>query len=66
MARYAFNVFTGTFDLVSGTSSDADILTHEYNSAGYRLSSYNSGSSSHLEDLGPLVVVDNSGDVVKV
>jgi hypothetical protein len=39
------------------------ILTHTRNAAGYGLKTYNVGSGQQI-DLGPLVVVDNKGDVV--
>lgn len=65
MPTFKFNPFTGNLDLTDTTTfSKLNPVTHSFNSAGFALSSFSSGNSTHLADLAPLVVVDNNGDVI--
>lgn len=62
------NPITGQLDLVGGGSAtdfDSDsILTHEYNSAGSLLKTFDSNSGTQIL-AGPSVVIDSDGNVVR-
>ena len=62
--KYEFNPLTGELDLISEFNTDR-ILTHEKNSAGYLLMTYNPASGTHIP-MEPLIIVDNNGNVVVV
>jgi hypothetical protein len=59
---FLFNPLTGELDLALKYNSDK-MVTHERNEAGAPLTAFDTFSGTHL-DLGPLVVIDNSGNVV--
>lgn len=59
-----FNYLTGKFDLSLKFNPDR-IVTHELNSAGSLLMTFDSRSGQHIPQ-DPLVVVDNQGNVVVV
>lgn len=47
----------------SNSNSVDNIVTHEYNSLDHKLKVYDEETDTHI-DMGPLVVVDNNGNVV--
>lgn len=60
--KFEFNPITGKLDLVGEFNSDR-IVTHERNSAGTLLMTYDAVSGTHIP-AEPAIVVDNLGNVV--
>ena len=58
------NPITGELDFVR-IFNENRIVTSEYNAAGSRRMTYDSFSGTHVDD-GPIVVVDNNGNVVVI
>lgn len=58
------NPITGELDFVR-IFNENRIIVSEYNAAGSRRMTYDAFSGTHLDD-GPIVVVDNNGNVVVV
>lgn len=59
----ADNVQAAIEEAKGGSTSIFSILTHFRNAAGTPIQTYERTSGTHI-DSGPLVVVDNNGDVV--
>lgn len=62
--KFELNPITGELDLVKEFNSNR-IVTHYLNSTGQPSLALDQASNQYL-DLGPLVVVDNDGNVVVV
>jgi len=59
---FVLNPITGELDLVRAFNENR-IIVSEYNLAGSRRMTYDAFSGTHVDD-GPIIVVDNNGNVV--